>query len=291
MKLRFFTLFLSLFTFLVTFAQSDDFGFDFSLRADKKLRPGTHLFIDGGVRTMDHTKKVDRWSVGLGLSQRLYTNGTFELKTGLKWEYMWVNAPEQTKDKTEEHKIEHWGIDENEEEYSYTTDDYYGYNHRYQCWRGRHRTTLSLGASYNPNKRWSFSLREAVQYSHYNRTTTRIDRYLIDEVEEDDDGNIIGYTYTEDADHTKVFRAKDKFLLRTKLGVDYNIRHCPIDPYVSAEYGCGLNYKGNKWKFTAGTDIKIGKQHKIDLFYRYQTEDDDDDPNGHIIGLGYNFKF
>lgn len=275
---------------LTSYAQSDDFGFDFSVGAEKKLRPGTHVSLEGGVRTMDHTKKVDRWTVGVGADQRLFDNGIFDLKVGLKWEYMWINYPEQTKDKTENYEYEHVVLDENDEPYSYYTDDYMGYNHRHQFWRGRHRTSLSLTAGYQPNKRWSFSWKEVVQYSHYNKAKTTMDRYRVDDVEEDENG-ALAYTYYLDNDNIKEYKAKDRVLLRSKVGVDYNIRNCPVDPYLSAEYGCGLNYSANKWKFTAGADFKINKQNKIDLFYRYQTEDDDDEPNGHFIGLAYNIKF
>lgn len=275
---------------LTSYAQSDDFGFDFSVGAEKKLRPGTHVSLEGGVRTMDHTKKVDRWTVGVGADQRLFDNGIFDLKVGLKWEYMWINYPEQTKDKTENYEYEHVVLDENDEPYSYYTDDYMGYNHRHQFWRGRHRTSLSLTAGYQPNKRWSFSWKEMVQYSHYNKAKTTMDRYRVEDVEEDDNGDL-AYTYYLDNDNIKEYKAKDRVLLRSKVGVDYNIRKCPVDPYLSAEYGCGLNYSANKWKFTAGADFKINKQNKIDLFYRYQTEDDDDEPNGHFIGLAYNIKF
>lgn len=284
------SLFVFSFSFLVSYAQSDDFGMDFSVNAEKKLRPGTHVFVEGGVRTMDHTKKVDRWSVGVGATQRLYDDGAFDLKLGAKWEYMWMNYPEQTKDKTENYEVEHWDMDEAGNLFQYYTDDYYGYNHRHQFWRGRHRTSLSLTASYQPNKRWSFSLKEMVQYSHLCKDSTTMERYRVSSFEEDLEGNPV-YTYDLDEDNIKHYRAKDRFVLRSKLTIDYNIRHCPIDPYVSAEYGCGLHYKANKWKFTAGTDVKLGKQHKLDFFYRYQTEDDDDDPNGHIVGLSYNFKF
>lgn len=272
------------------FAQNDDFGMDFSVDVEKKLRPGTHVSVEGGVRTMDHTKKVDRWTVGVGADQRLYSNGTFDLKAGLKWEYMWINYPEQTKDKTENYEIEHMTFDENGDPITYYTNDYLGYNHRHQFWRGRHRTSLSLTAGYQPNKRWSFSWKEMVQYSHLNKATTTMDRWRINDVDEDENGNLV-YSYEEDEDHVKEYKAKDRVLLRSKLGVDYNIRKCPVDPYASAEYGCGLNYTTNKWKFTVGADIKINKQNKINLFYRYQTEDDDDEPNGHFLGLAYNFKF
>ena len=272
------------------YAQSDDFGMDFSVSAEKKLRPGTHVNVEGGVRTMDHTKKVNRWSTGVGLEQRLYDNKSFNLKAGLKWEYMWVNYPEQTKEKTENYEIEHMTLGEDGEPIIYYTNDHMGYNHRHQFWRGRHRTSLSLTAGYQPNKRWSFSWKEMVQYSHLNRATTTMDRLRISDVDEDEDGNLV-YSYEEDENHVKEYTAKDRVLLRSKLGVEYNIRKCPVDPYASADYGCGLHHKENKWKFTVGADIKINKQNKIDLFYRYQTEDDDDDPNGHFLGLAYNFKF
>ena len=264
------------FSFLVSYAQSDDFGMDFSVDVEKKLRPGTHVNVEGGVRTMDHTKKVDRWTVGVGADQRLYTNGTFDLKAGVKWEYMWMNYPEQTEDKYED--FEYF-----DGETTTTKTEYMGYNHRHQFWRGRHRTSVSLTAGYQPNKRWSFSWKEMVQYSHFNKATTTMDRYR-----EDDETEGL---YVLQPDNIKEYKAKDRTLLRSKLGVDYNIRKCPVDPYVSAEYGCGLNYTTNKWKFTAGADIKLNKQNKIDVFYRYQTEDDEDEPNGHFIGVGYNLEF
>ncbi len=278
MKLRFFTFIFSLFTFLVTFAQSDDFGMDFSLSAEKKLRPGTQVGIEGGVRTMDHTKKVDRWTVGASASQRLFQTSLFDFKAGLKWEYMWMNYPEQTKDKYEDYEYF-------DGENTTMKTEYMGYNHRHQLWRGRHRTSLSLAADYQPNKRWNFSWKEILQYSHYNKAKTTMNRWRY-EMNDDDEEELV-----LQPDNIKEYKAKDRVVLRSRLGVDYNIRKCPVDPYVSAEYGCGLNYSTNKWKFTAGADIKINKQNKIDLFYRYQTEDDEDEPNGHFIGIGYNFKF
>ena len=65
---------------------------------------------------------------------------------------------------------------------------------------------------------------------------------------------------------------------RSRLTAQYNIKGLPLDPYASAEYGCGLSYTTNKWKFTAGTDYKINKQNILTVFYRFQTENDGDDP-------------
>ena len=85
--------------------------------------------------------------------------------------------------------------------------------------------------------------------------------------------------------------SKDKLVLRSKLTVKYNVRGIPLNPYVSVDYGCGLNYHANKWKYTAGADYTINKQHKIDCFYRFTHEDGEDDPDGHMIGIGYKYSF
>ena len=45
-------------------AQSDDFGMDFSLSAEKKLTPAIELSVEGNARTQDNTSKMDRWSIG-----------------------------------------------------------------------------------------------------------------------------------------------------------------------------------------------------------------------------------
>ena len=166
-------------------------------------------------------------------------------------------------------------------------DDYKGYNARDRYWRNRHRTSISLNADYELSKRWSFSLKETFQYTHFCKASTAVNKYRY---EYDADGNrVLG----PDEPEVKDFKSKDRTVLRSRLTVKYNIRHCPVNPYASVDYGCGLNYTTNKWKYTAGADINLtkSKQHKMDVFYRYQTEDDDDEPNGHLIGVGYKLKF
>ena len=65
----------------------------------------------------------------------------------------------------------------------------------------------------------------------------------------------------------------------------------PKNPFASIDYGCGLNYTANKWKYTLGEEWSINKKHKITCFFRYQTEDYDDEPDGLMIGMGYKIKF
>ena len=276
MKLRLFTFIFSLFTFLVTFAQSDDFGMDFSLDVEKKIRPGMSFSVEGEARTQDNTRKIERWTVGGTFDMRLFQNPskTINVKASLGWKYMW-----------------RYFLPEVNTKYSYSLDGdgnavpvYDGYNDKEGYWRGSHRLSASLSASYKPSKRWEFSLKETFQYTYSRKANTMVTKYRL--IDEDDPSSAMTSTMEE-----KQYESKDRSVLRTKATVQYNIRHCPVNPYASVDYGCGLNYTTNKWKFTAGTDINLTKQHQLDVFYRYQTEDDDDDPNGHLIGIGYKLKF
>lgn len=278
---RIFALLVFSVSLLPSFAQSDDFGLDFTVGAEKKLRPGLSFALEGEARTQDNTRKIERWTIGGELQMRLFRtpDKKFELKAAAGWKYMWLNNLRELNDKYDENTyVTPDGT---------TTETYYvGYNDKHAYWRSRHRTSVSLDASYKLNKRWSVSLKETFQFTHFCEASATVDKYrLIDEEDLES-----GYNQTTE---TKDYAPKDRSVLRSKLTVQYNIRHCPVNPYVSVDYGCGLNYTARKWKYTAGADINLtaNKQHKLDVFYRYQTENDDDDPNGHFIGAGYKFKF
>ncbi len=263
---------------LTAVAQNDDFGMDFSAGAEKKICRGVDISIDGNVRTQDNTSTIERWNIGASLGVKLINTKKFDVKATAGWEFIWQNNMEEHKDHYEE------------EEY-YTpdgviTDRYYdGYNLTDNYWRPRHRTTFSLTGTYHPNKRWTLALKESVQYNHYCHTTKDVYKYRL--ADEDDPESIF---LKGNQAETKDVKAKDRTLLRSRLTVQYDIRHSNFAPYASVDYGCGLNYTTNKWKFTVGTDIKINKRNKFDIFYRFQHENDDDEPNGHLIGLGYSIK-
>lgn len=257
-------------------AQSDDFGMDFSVGFEKKIRSGMSFGIESEARTQDNTRKMERWTVGGVFDMRLYQSASkqFSLKASAGWKYMWRYNLQEVTDKYDTAK------DGDGNEFTY----YEGYNEKEGYWRGCHRTSVSLSAAYKPSKRWSFSLKETLQYTHLCKDSTTVSKYRIDE-DEDEEIPLLSST------STKVYQPKDRTMLRSKLTAQYNIRHCPVNPYASVDYGCGLNYTTSKWKFTVGTDINVSKQHKFDVFYRYITEHDSEDPNGHLIGIGYNFKF
>lgn len=240
-------------------AQTDDFGLDFSLGAEKKICKGVDVGIEGYARTQDNTQKIERWGAGASVGVKVVNTKTFSVKASAKWEYMWIN---NLAERTEKRN---------------------GYNYTNHFWRNRHRTSASLSAAYSPSKRWEISWKETFQYNHFCESSKTTEKWRF---EDKDDMNSL---YLSD-EELKTVMAKDRTVLRSKITVQYDTKHCPIDPYISGEYGCGLNYSTNKWKFEAGADYKLNKKNKINLFYRYLTEDDDDEPNGHLVGIGYSIK-
>lgn len=252
----------SLLALLSTFSyaqDNEDFGMDYSIGVDKKISKRVGLEVDANLRTQDDCSKVERWGVGAGFDIKLYSSKKFDVKANAGWEYLWQNKLPSLEDKFD-------GVDKK------------GYNESVGFWQGRHRTSLGVGASYKPNKRWEFSYKEMVQYNHYNSADSITYKYRLN----DDDEYYLKSVSGKDC--------KDRFVLRSKLNVQYDIKHSMFAPFASVDYGCGLNYSTSKWKLTAGTDLKINKKNKLSVFYRFQTENDDDEPNGHIIGLGYNIK-
>ena len=139
-------------------------------------------------------------------------------------------------------------------------------------WYLRHRVNASLTGEVSFGD-FSISLRERWQYTY------RPEKY-VPKFEED--------FITPKND--ELVKGKGKNVLRSRLELEYNIRSIKLSPYVSAEMyhsGSGLD----KVRYTAGAKYKITKKHALELFYRYQDQSDEDDPDGHIIGIEYKFKF
>lgn len=243
--------------------KSNDFGLDFGFEASKRIAQNLDLGIEAGLRTQDNTQRMERVSLGASLGYKFYKTKTFDMKASGGFEYIWSNNLGYTTD--------HYNSD----------GDLNGYNVYDHNWRNRHRTSLGLAATYSPSKRWSFSLKETVQYNHYASDSVARQKYRYNDDDE---------PYLKEADQ-KAIPAKDRFVLRSKFTVAYNIKGLPLNPFASIDYGRGLNYNANKWKLSVGCDWNINKQNRLSLFYRFQTENDDDEPNGHIIGVGYKVKF
>lgn len=140
-------------------------------------------------------------------------------------------------------------------------------------WQPRHRASFALIGSYSWN-RLTFSLRERYQYTY--RTEQTVPKW------DGDDGS---------AKADELVEASHRHVLRSRLKAEYNIRRSGFTPFASCElYNSlsGFSYEKTRW--TVGTDYKISRHHSVSVFYRYIDRSDDDDTNGHVIGVGYSFR-
>jgi hypothetical protein len=164
-------------------------------------------------------------------------------------------------------------LDDNNDRCTYHTDG--TINKEAKFWGVRHRFSFSLTGDVDLGN-FNVSLRERWQYT-YRPEKTISERYDYDQKDYDDE------------EHT--YRGKGKNVLRSRLQVEYNIPNCKIEPYANVELY-------NAWsvetaRYTVGADWKIARQHVVGLYYRYQKtyDDDDDEPNCHILGVTYKYKF
>lgn len=151
-----------------------------------------------------------------------------------------------------------------------------GLNHwRPSYWGVRHRINASLAGSYKFSNNIKLSLRERWQYTW--RPEKTVSRWDFDDEQWED----------------KVRNGKAKHQLRSRLQIEYDKKKAILTPYANAELYNSWNIE--KVRYTLGTDIRLNKQHSLNLFYRFQdirqTDADDYDPDMHYLGIGYKFKF
>lgn len=139
-------------------------------------------------------------------------------------------------------------------------------------WLPRHRFNASLTGSVEWN-RFKFSLRERWQYTY--RPQQFVEKYDKDNGKRKDD---------------ELVKGKAEHMVRSRIQVEYDIAKCDFTPYVSCELYHN-SYGIDKTRWTAGTEYKINKKNSVEAYYRYQDKADDDESNGHVIGIGYKFKF
>lgn len=161
--------------------------------------------------------------------------------------------------------------DNNKEKVTTHADGTYN-NWRPSYWGLRHRVHADLTGSVDVG-RIRLSLRERWQYTYRPATTTT--RYDFDNA------------CWEDTDVS----AKAGNVLRSRLQATWDIPHCKVDPYANVELF--NSWRLTKTRYTIGADWKITKQHGVGLYYRYQDVSDnaENQPDEHIVGVNYKFKF
>ncbi|MDO4210417.1 MAG: DUF2490 domain-containing protein [Bacteroidales bacterium] len=196
-----------------------------------------------------------------------------------------------------------------------------GYNAESDYWRTKHRIYFDLTEKWKVG-RFGFSLRERYQFTHY-APVSDVELKYRDELERqpapgytspwagshadyvpagvasyvgpyvDEYGDSYWYGLTDIKDKN----SKSKHYLRTRLAVDYNIRHCPLTPFVSYEpaFDLGDSFSLVRQRVMAGFDwnLTANKQHALSVAYLYQHGAQEEVGNSdlHIISIGYKFSF
>ena len=161
-------------------------------------------------------------------------------------------------------------IDNNRETLTYQDDGVSYNNWRPGYWGLRHRFNVSLTGSYKV-RRVELSLRERWQYTY--RPSAIVDNFDFDEAMWED----------------HEVRGKGKNVLRSRLQLEWDIPKCKFDPYGSVEFHTARDLE--KTRFIVGVDHTVKKKHDFKLYYRYQVSGSSDEPNIHMLGLGYTYKF
>lgn len=273
-------LLLLLFALTATPALADDFGLWTSAEVQKDL--SKKFSLDGGIgfRAEDKLRQASRWDFSLGAT---YKPVRF-LSISAGYSFIHDYSPTE--------------VDVN-----YNSEgERKGYNVDHAYWRNKHRAVFNITGKVDWG-RFTFSLRERYQYTHYMEADTYRDRYRSSLPENQDISTWTGnplflapdglyYVLGETAARTK--KAKDRHYLRSRVQVEYNIRHCPWTPYASYELSNNLSEQLHldKMRLTVGAEWKITKQHRLDLAYVYDNgQDDDTNSDIHAISVGYKFKF
>lgn len=242
-------------------AQSDDFGLNLSLEAQKKLSKDWSASFETELRTRNNTKTVDRWSFGLGVDYKVAK----WLKASAGYTYLYDhNQRTSYFDATDDEVLD--GDAEVGDPKKYA--DY---------WGSRHRFNVSLTFDKKLFGDFRFSLRERWQYTYRPEQTV------------DQRWSILDNAYDG---KQKVYGGRGKNVLRSRLQIEYDKKGLAVTPYANVELFNAWNIE--KVRYHAGLDWKVAKKHSLGIFYRYQHvygDDDDLEPNIHMLGLGYKFKF
>lgn len=268
----------------LTALAGDDFGLWTSFGAQKDFSKKFSVEAGLDFRAENKLRSVERWDFSLGATYKPFKF----LSLGVGYDFIHQRNLQETK--------EDWEVDEDDP----STVISNGLNVDHGYWRNKHRAVFDLTGKVSAG-RFTFSLRERYQFTHYRSTTTLRDKYR-DEIP----ANMIdAWTGEKHCMEGRVFsklkgpdvkekESKNKHYLRSRLQVEYNIKHSPLTLYASFELSNNLSegFSLDKKRLSVGTEWKITKKHRLEVGYVFQTgADDDDEGDLHAISLGYKFKF
>lgn len=252
-------------------ADENEFGIWTTFEASKKINKKLKLDFEAEVRTIEGVGDIERVSLGAGASYKL----TKWLKASTGYIFIYSHSLDEKKIKLEDPlEIEGFGR-------------FYDYNIDHDYWTERHRFHVSLTGEYKIG-RVEFSLRERLQYTRTNSAVTDESKYRWHQ-QFDEDYNEIAPSLEMTEKEPELKETKYNTTLRSRLTAKWDIPKCKVNPFISAELYTRLDdWKGcDKMRYRVGASYKINKDNSVSLFYMYQNANDEDEPKGHAIGLGY----
>ena len=255
----------------------DEFGLWSELGVEKSYNKKFSLGAELGFRANDNLHSATRFNLGLGASYKPVKG----LKFGAGYIFISQHYPGETK--------AHFN----------SKGNWNGFNADHNFWRSKHRFYVDVTGKKDIG-RVTLSLRERYQLTCFQTANVDRDKYrgVVTEAYEgaklygEYDGEGRWFALDEAVVDHKA--AKTKHYLRSRIGVEWNIRHSPVDPFATFEVSNNLahGFSLDKRRWSVGADWKIKKKHVVTLAYVYTNGDDDDDEgNLHAISIGYKYKF
>ena len=258
-----------------TFAQKDEFGTWLEFEAETKVNKRIEMSFGLGMRANDNLGEVSRANA--------FISGNYKvcnfLKAGATYQY-----------------ISDLSRGEVKEDFKKNSGKFNGYNVDEAFHRTKHRLSFDLSSKVKVG-RFTFSLRERYQYTHsVSKDIERI-RYRYDAASQP---HFSGYTYPFGGyewinrevgeDHKN---HKNNHLLRSRIGVEYDIKGCPLTPFATYEIKTQLQKGGatEETRLIVGTDWKLNKKNTLSIAYVFNDAHYSDDANVHAVSIGYKIKF
>lgn len=258
-----------------TFAQRDEFGSWLEVEAEKKITKRIDLTLGLGMRANDNLGEVSRANAVVSGSYKVCDY----LKIGATYQY-----------------ISDLSRGEVKEDFKKSNNKFNGYNVDEAFHRTKHRLSFDLSSKVKVG-RFTFSLRERYQFTHnVSKDIERI-RYRDDATTmqgfNGDTYPFGGYNWITrevDEDHKN---HKNGHLLRSRIGVEYDIPKCPLTPFATYEIKTSLQDGGatEETRLIVGTDWKLNKKNTLSVAYVFNDGHYSNDANIHALSIGYKFKF
>lgn len=255
-----------------------EYGLWESVSVSKDLGTRWGVGAEMDLRTTDFLKSLSRAGLGVDADYKV----TRWLKLGAGYTYMYDHTPATLK-----------------ATYKKSTGVFNGYNDDAAYWRSKHRLTFDMTGKWKIG-RFSLALRERYQYTHFMPTECQRVKYRGPVQAAGVSGELIekgGYYFWPDEVESVVDDkpGKNTHILRSRLAVEYNIRHCPVTPAVTYEIQNRLDdsMAATKHRLTAGIEWKLSKKYYITADYVYQHEfrpEEYELGNLHVLSLGAKIK-